>query len=194
MEAPASGSPCSWRPLLRIEGGASMALGWGPLKDSAGVRHLWGSVGSCLLPIWQLPPLPPAVIQVGLQLPAGSWPLTPPWLGSWRPAVPVGPVPASGRPWSRPQRRWDPGGSSGDNGGLCGRLGRWGCRWGLNFLDLLSSCIAYFYTWNCFPSLHGLRREIIVFYWTVYSELGYHIYMVPEGIRVKIRWVIIHNV
>ena len=66
MDAPASGSPRSWRLLLCVEGGASMALDWGPLEDSAGIRHLWGSVGGRLLPVLQRPPLPPAVVHVGL--------------------------------------------------------------------------------------------------------------------------------
>ena len=86
MEAPASGSPRLWRLLLRGECGASTALGWGPLEDSVEISHLWGPVDGGLLPVLQLPPLPPAAVHVGLLgiLGLGAQGLLPGSSGLWR--------------------------------------------------------------------------------------------------------------
>ena len=51
----------SWKLLLRVDMGASMTLGLGPLDDNAGLWHFWESVADGL---------PLNVTQAGLCLPA----------------------------------------------------------------------------------------------------------------------------
>ena len=58
---------------------------------------------------------------------------------------------------------------------LSGSLGQVGSADAGEDLTFPIFCPAFLgtsHTWNCFPILHGLRREVIIFYWTVYSELG----------------------